>query len=274
MAMRLSLLLCLAPFACLLATTSLACSSGTGNESPSEGADTGAPSDGGPDLDPPDVVFDSDDPFGRVLLLNPYHLDTRCSDKATAIGYFDSTPDGKIAPCLTGERCYVRKDGVVFYAPQDCIHGTNFLMNVDSLPYSDLGPCEPAKHVALLIRECPVSSCTWARDVTVDVSRGCATAITSKGCRDDFGAPTQCFCDSSGHVFVAADPKSSAAPPSGFAACASSSDACKKALALVDTAVGCPEPSDAGVDAGKDADSDAADASDASDASDAGVDGG
>lgn len=237
----------LAPFA------PVACSSSNGN---------GDVVDAGPDSLLEDIppfeepAFESDDPFGRVILLKPYHPDQRCFESPTAIGHPDALPDGGIAPCGAAEKCYVRKDGVVVYAPKDCIHGSNFLFNVDVYPYSDLGPCEPIKHVELKIKDCPNASCTYARDVRIDTTRGCATAITSKSCRDEVSAPAACFCSptATDDVFVTFDGKSSTAIPSGFTPCdATSSAACKKALTMVDTVKGC-------VDTATDAGADAADA--------------
>ena len=197
-------------------------------------------------------VFDPDSAVGRVILLKPYDPTRRCFDTPTAVGHPDELPGGGIAPCGTSERCYHRKDGWVFYAQHDCVHGTNFLFNVDDQPYDDLGPCEPIKHVESLIKDCPNPSCTFARDVEIDTTKSCATVLTSRACRDGSNAPTGCFCDSTrpDQAFVAYDGKSSSSVPAGFTACDSSNAACKKALAIADSVQGCPP--DAGSDAGGD----------------------
>jgi hypothetical protein len=195
-----------------------------------------------------------DGPLGKVIILQPYDPVNRCwAGPPTAVGHPDDlAPDGALVCSGTGERCYARTDGIVFYSSTNCIHGGNFLFNVDDQPYSDLGPCEPPKHLDIsLIKDCPVPSCVFARDVLVDVGKGCAEAIDSRGCRDVVGAPTSCFCDpsSSNRVFVAYDGKSTMNEPSGFVACDASNPSCKSALAIVDTVSGCATSVDAG-DAG------------------------
>jgi hypothetical protein len=193
-------------------------------------------------------VFDSSDPLGRVLVLPLFDPIKRCTLPVTEIGHFDQNPDGTIAECGAVEVCYQRPDGILAYHTQDCVHGSNFRANWTRLVYSDLGPCEPIKRLQFSIKSCPTMSCTFARDVTVDTALGCATAIESKGCRDTFGAPTACFCNGT-MAFVAANPKSPTAPPAGYTACDATNDACKKALAMVDTVKGCATSSlDGGID--------------------------
>ncbi|MBI2396110.1 MAG: hypothetical protein HYV09_41490 [Deltaproteobacteria bacterium] len=195
-------------------------------------------------------VFDSDDPAGRVLVLPLYFPDKRCLAPATEIGKFDEGPDGKIAECRKQEVCYERPDGVLAYHDQDCISAGNFRANWKRTDYSDLGPCEPLKHVRDMIKECPNASCTWARDLVFDANKGCATAITTKGCRETFGKPTKCWCDGAGSVFVPADPKSTATPPPSYSPCDATNADCKKALDVIDTVKGCViVASDAGTDA-------------------------
>ncbi|GAC1358473.1 MAG: hypothetical protein NVSMB47_11400 [Polyangiales bacterium] len=221
-----------------------ACSSGGGGGD--DGTDTGA--DTGPaipDFDAPIL----DGAAGQVVVLVPYDPVTRCFDKPTEIGHYD---DDAGFSCGTSERCYVRKDGIVYYAAKDCVHGTKFLINVEDRPYTDLGPCEPAKHLDFsTIKGCPNPSCTFARDVTIDTARGCATAIQSRGCRDVVGAPSACFCKGT-EVFVSFDGKATSGP-AGFTACDATVAACKSALGMVDTVAGCPDPADAGPDAASDA---------------------
>ena len=177
---------------------------------------------------------------GRVYLVRPYHADFRCYDPPTQLGYVDTAADGGLIPCGKTERCYERKDGVVAYAPEDCVHGTNFLANWKASAYSDLTSCEPPKNVNLLIADCPASSCTWARDIVIDTKRNCATAVTTRGCRDKFGTPKKCYCESgTDRVYIAADPASTATPPPSFTPCDASVAACSKALGVVDTVVGC-----------------------------------
>jgi hypothetical protein len=217
---------------------------------------TSAPSaavETGPDVpDFEEPVFDADDPAGRVLVLRLYDPAGRCFGLPTEIGRFFATEDGKIAPCKPGAVCYRRPDGVVAYHDQDCVDPTTYRANWTKLPYSDLGPCEPMKALAdtTLVKECPAASCVFARDVVIDTAAGCASAITTKGCRDVLGKPTACFCDGV-RVFVAADPKSSAAPPPGFSPCDATNAACKKALEIADAVGGCAASSgDAGPEAG------------------------
>lgn len=193
-------------------------------------------------------VFDSNDPLGRVLVLPLFDPTKRCILPATEIGHFDQNADGTIKDCGAIEICYQRPDGILAYHTQDCVHGSNFRANWTRLIYSDLGPCEPIKRLQFKLKECPNVTCAFARDVTIDTSRGCATAIETKGCRDALGAPTSCFCNGT-TAFVAADPKSTSAP-AGFTACDSTNDVCKKALATADTVKGCAvSTTDAGADA-------------------------
>jgi hypothetical protein len=223
-----------------------ACSSSTDAASDDAGSDGVVLEDIRPFEEP---EFESNDPAGRVRLVIPYHPDTRCIEPPTQLGHFDKLDDGGIAPCGTHEMCYVRKDGVAMYDSQDCVHGLNFVVNVDELPYSDLGPCEPFKHFQDKLLSCPTSTCIFARDVRIDTARGCATAITTKDCRDTVGAPKGCFCDpASSDVFVTFDGKTSSAVPAGFTPCDSTSTACKNALAIVDTVNGCAATTDAGTD--------------------------
>jgi hypothetical protein len=206
-------------------------------------------------------VFDSDDPLGRVLILPLYDPVKRCMMPATEIGHFDQNPDGTMKACGDIEVCYTRPDGILAYHNKDCVHGSNFRANWKASEYSDLGPCEVVKRLSLTtIKECPNTSCVFARDVTIDTARSCATAIESKGCRDVFGAPTSCFCNGTS-AFVAANPKMSTAPPSGYTACDMSNDVCKKALAVVDTVKGCATmtTTDAGADVMTDATTDVSD---------------
>lgn len=199
-------------------------------------------------------VLDSDDPVGRVLVLPLYDPLKRCLMPATEIGRFDSNPDGTFKDCGKIEICYQRPDGILAYHDQDCVHGSNFRANWTRMEYSDLGPCESLKRLRDTMKACPNTTCAFARDVTIDTARGCATAIESKGCRDTLGAPTACFCKGES-VFVAANPKMMTAPPSGYTAC-DGTDPCNKALMLADTVKGCAVMSDAGVDASSDAASD------------------
>lgn len=223
----------------------VACSSSDPQPAP------GTVADAAPDVpEHEEPVFDSDDPAGRVLLLRLYEPAKRCFGLPTQIGRFDSTEDGKIAPCGAKAVCYVRADGVLAYHDEDCVHAPNFLANWTPEDYSDLGPCEPIKRMRDTphVKDCPNASCTWARDVLIDTAASCATAIETKGCRETFGEPTSCFCDGD-RVFVPADPKGSTAPPSGFTACDDTNAACKAALAMVDTVKGCAAAtSDAGTD--------------------------
>ena len=194
-------------------------------------------------------VFDSDDPLGRVLILPLFDPIKRCIMPATEIGHFDQNADGTIKTCGDLEVCYQRPDGILAYHDKDCVHGSNFRANWNRQPYSDLGPCESLKRLQFTLKECPNNSCIFARDVTIDTTLGCATAIVSKGCRDAFGPPTGCFCNGS-QAFVGANPKSPSTPPAGYTACDASNDACKKALAMADTVKGCMTAvSDAGADA-------------------------
>ncbi len=236
----------------LFSLGSLGCSSSSNTDSPDAGDEAGI--DTAP-YEEPDL---GDTPAGRVILLKPFHPDTRCFDPPTAIGHPDDDGKGGIAPCGTQERCYVRTDGVAIYAPKDCVHGGSFLFNVTDLPYSDLGPCEPPKHLEDKIHYCPTTSCVFARDVRIDTARGCATAVLTRGCRDVVGAAKGCFCNPSApeDVFIGFDGTATSSMPTGFTACDASA-ACKKALAVVDTIAGCPEP--IASDAGPDTSSDAAD---------------
>jgi hypothetical protein len=183
-------------------------------------------------------VFDSDDPLGRVLVLPLFDPVRRCLIPATEIGHFDQDDAGKIAECAPIEICYVRPDGILAYHNVDCVHGSNFRANWNRTTYSDLGPCEPLKRIQFDMKECPNASCTFARDVVIDTTKSCATAITSKGCRDKLGTPTKCFCNGSGSVFIGANATTPGTPPAGFTACDSAPE-CTKALAIVDTVKGC-----------------------------------
>lgn len=214
-----------------------------------------------PDFEEP--VFDADDPAGRVLVLPLYFPDKRCFEPATEIGKFQADAEGKIKDCLKQEVCYVRPDGVLAYHDQDCIAPGDFRANWKRFDYSDLGPCEPIKRAFTLIKSCPNASCTWARDAIIDTTAGCATALTTKGCRDALGAPSKCWCAGT-RVFVPADSKSTATPPPSFVPCDGTAQ-CTKALGMVDTVTGCEvaAPTDAGVDSGTDAAPDASSASDA-----------
>jgi len=231
--------------------------------------------DTGPDVELEDIPqWEAPDSAGLppVLVLPLYEPGKRCFMTATEIGNYDEGPDGGILPCGDLEVCYERPDGILAYHSKDCVHPPNFKANWTRMEYSDLGPCEPIKHLFDSIKECPNMSCTFARDVVIDTAKSCATAITSKGCRETFGKPTSCFCDGMGNVFLPAKPTGGTAPPSGFTACASSDAACAKALGMVDTVKGCPVPPK--MDAGTDAKSDASDATDsaseaAADATDA-----
>jgi hypothetical protein len=221
--------------AALAATPS--CGGGDGDGSSAVGDDSGLE-----DIPPwEEPILDGDDPAGRVVLLKPYDPKQRCYLPPTAVGHPDEAPGGGIAPCGKNERCYVRTDGVVFYAKEDCVHGKNFLFHVDDLPYDDKGPCEPSKHLDDVIKSCPNASCTYARDVRIDTTRGCATAIVSRACRDAGNVPTTCLCSpsSSTEVFVAFDGRSTTNAPEGFVACDATNAACKAALAIVDTVEGC-----------------------------------
>ena len=215
--------------------------------------------DSDPDVVVPDVP-DYEEPVtpDKVLILNIYQPgvagpNENCFGTSTGIGKYGLLPDGGLVPCGASEVCYQRTDGWVAYHKEDCIPDGNFLANWKKLPYSDLGPCEVRKHMNLKIALCPKKSCTWARDVTIDTKRGCATTIESKGCRGtDFAAPTSCFCSKTNAdlVYVAADPKATTAPDADFALCSDANAACKKALGLVDTVAGCTSgtTSDAGTD--------------------------
>ncbi len=225
-------------FASVAAAAALASACSSSEPSPSGPATLVDAAPDVPELEEP--IFDSDDPAGRVLLLRIYDPAKRCFGLPTQIGRFDSTEDGKIAPCGPNAVCYVRNDGVLAYHHQDCVHAPNFLANWKPEDYSDLGPCEPIKRLqdTSHIKDCPTPSCTWARDVVIDTAASCATAIETKGCRESFGAPTSCFCDGD-RVFVPADPAASTVPPAGFAPCDATSTACKAALDMVDTVKGC-----------------------------------
>jgi hypothetical protein len=225
----------------------LACSSSS-SAPPANDEDSGG-SEEGVDSAPLDTgaAVDTGTASGSTLLLRIYYPDMRCYDAPTEIGRVDTYPDGGVAPCGPDESCYRRVDGVLAYHPQDCVHGTNFRANWERLDYSDLGPCEPLKHTAFgVIKDCPMTTCAFARDLVVDTAKGCATAITTKGCLT--AKPTACACDGAGNVFLAAD--ASSTPPSGFTACASTDPACKKALDAFDTLAGCSASpsSDAGAD--------------------------
>lgn len=222
-----------------------ACSS---NDPPAATED--AVSDALEDIPPfEEPVFDSDDPLGRVLVLPLFDPVRRCLMPPTEIGHFDQDDAGKIAECPNIEICYVRPDGILAYHNKDCVHGTNFRANWSRTIYSDLGPCEPLKRIQFDMKDCPNMSCVFARDVTIDVARGCATAITSKGCRDKLGTPTKCFCDGAGSVWIGANAASPGAPPAGFTSCDGTAD-CTKALGMVDTVKGCTFSTDAGTDGG------------------------
>lgn len=228
-----------------------ACSGGDSDESTPIDTDTGVDV---PEFEEP--TFDADDPAGRVLILPIYFPDKRCFDPATEIGKLPAGPDGAIADCKKQEVCYVRPDGVLAYHDQDCIQPGDFRANWKRYDYSDLGPCEPIKHAFSLIKSCPNPSCIWARDAVIDTAAGCATALTTKGCRDAFGTATKCWCNGTS-VFLPADPKSSATPPPSYTPCDGSA-ACTKAMLMVDTVKGCEIASDAGTDAASDTSSDAA----------------
>lgn len=245
-------------FACTLAFAPAACSSSSGDDNGTDAnVDTAPQIDTAPYEEP---ILDG--PPGEIVLLKPYDPVNRCwYGPPTAVGHPDAiNPDGSFV-CGTSERCYARTDGIVFYASKDCVHGTNFLLHIDDEPYSDLGPCEVPKHLDLSkIADCPNPSCTFARDVVIDLDKGCAEAIDTRDCRDVVGAPTSCMCDpsSTNRVFVAYDGKSTTNVPAGFVACDATNAACKAALAEVDTVKPCALPSDAGVDASSDAPSDTA----------------
>jgi len=240
-------------FACTLVFASLGCSSSSDQST----------TDGDVDSGPIDVAYEEpilDGARGQVVLLKPYDPVNRCwFAPPTAVGHPDGlNPDGSFV-CGTSERCYVRNDGIVFYAATDCVHGTNFLLPIKDEPYSDLGPCEVPKDLDLSkIADCPNPSCTFARDVLIDLAKGCAEAIDTRDCRDVVGAPTSCMCDpaSTGRVFVAYDGKSTTNAPPSFVPCDSTNAACKKALGMVDTVAGCAIDTDAGTDAPLDAPSD------------------
>lgn len=239
------------PIACSLVwlASSAGCSS---SDSPDTAVDSG---DSGLEDIPPfeEPVFDSDDPLGRVLVLPLFDPLKRCLMPATEIGHFDQNETGGIAECAPIEICYVRPDGILAYHDKDCVHGSNFRANWNRTIYSDLGPCEPIKRIQFDMKECPNPSCTFARDVTIDSAKSCATAIVSKGCRDKLGTPTKCFCDGAGNVFVGANAAAPGTPPSGFTSCDGTAE-CTKALGMVDTVKGCAIVStDAGVDASGDA---------------------
>jgi hypothetical protein len=204
-----------------------------------------------PDFEEP--AFDADDPAGRVLVLPIYFPDKRCFEPPTEIGKFQAGPDGKIKDCAKQEVCYVRPDGVLAYHDQDCIAPGDFRANWRRLDYSDLGPCEPIKHAFAQVKACPNASCTWARDAVIDTTASCATALTTKGCRDALGPPSRCWCNGAS-VFVPADSKSTAAPPPSYAPCDGTPE-CKKALGLVDAVRGCEAiaPVDAGAGSAGDA---------------------
>lgn len=196
---------------------------------------------------------------GRVLLLRLYDPVKRCFQIPTEIGNFRDGPDGGPS-CDPGEVCYERPDGILAYHKEDCIPDGRYRAAWTKSTYSDLGPCEPIKRLIDkfdVIKDCPNTSCTLARDVTVDTARGCATAIASKGCRSTFGAPTKCFCNGS-LAFVPADPKSTTPAPTGFSACDATSEPCKTAIAQADTVKGCAGVVDAGADATADAPAEAA----------------
>jgi hypothetical protein len=222
-------------FALLGSVLLFACSSSS--SPPATEEDSGAV-DAAVDSSPVDtgVAVDTGTMSGSTLLLRIYYPDLRCYEAPTEIGRVDTYTDGGVAPCGMSESCYRRVDGVLAYHPEDCVHGTNFRANWERLDYSDLGPCEPLKHTSFgFIKDCPMTTCEFARDLVVDTAKGCATAITTKGCRT--AKPTSCSCDGMGNVFLAADSSSTA--PTGFTPCTSSDPACKKALDAYDTLVGC-----------------------------------
>ncbi|MGZ3423267.1 MAG: hypothetical protein ACXWUG_18515 [Polyangiales bacterium] len=222
-----------------------ACSSSS-NDAPVTEEDSGV-LDSAPETSEMDsAVVDTGTASGGTLVLRIYDPEQRCYQGPTEIGRVDEYPDGAVAPCAMGESCYRRVDGVLAYHEQDCVHGANFRANWERLAYSDLGPCEPLKHTAFgFIKDCPMTTCDFARDLVVDTVKGCATQITTKGCRTS--KPTACACDGKGNVFLAADATSTV--PTGFTACDSTDAACKKALDAFDTLVGCaPSTGDAGSD--------------------------
>lgn len=229
---------------------SLGCSSSSSTDSPTDAADETPQVDTLPYEEP---ILDG--PAGVVVLLRPYDPANRCwYAPPTAVGHPDDVnADGTFKCKGTTERCYQRTDGIVFYSSQDCIHGGNFLMPITDVPYSDLGPCEPPKHLELSkISDCPKQSCVYARDVVIDLAEGCAEQVVSRDCRDVTAAATSCLCDpsSSNRVFVAYDGKSTTNAPTGFTACASTNPSCAKALAMADTVKPCAIPTgDAGADA-------------------------
>ena len=244
---------------CVLAVSSLslACSS---SDSGAGDQDAGTDDSSGIDTTPYDAPI-LDGPGGVVIVLNQYDPVNRCwAGRAREVGHPDGLlPDGGLACTGTGDRCYVQTDGIVLYSPTDCIHGTNFVLSIDNEPYSDLGPCEVPKHLDItLIKDCPITSCPFARDVLLDTAASCAEDIVTLGCRDSTPAATSCFCDpsSSSRVFVSFDGKSSPNMPAGFTPCDASNPACSKALSIADGAKPCATP-DAGTDAGSETGSDA-----------------
>jgi len=232
---------------------------GSSGDTPQVTPDTD-PGETDPDTEPPPDVPEWEEPTSpdKVLILNIYQPgvagpNENCFGASTGIGKYGLLPDSALAPCGKTEVCYLRTDGWVAYHNEDCIPEGSFLANWKKLPYSDLGPCEVPKHMNLKIALCPKKSCTWARDITIDTKRGCATTIESKGCRGtDFAAPTSCFCSKTNAdlVYIAADPKATTAPDADFSPCSDANAACKKALGMVDTTAGCT--TGGGGDAGTD----------------------
>lgn len=205
------------------------------------------------DTTTPDVPpFEAPPTNEKLLIRRIYWPEGNCYGAPTGIGNYALLPDGGVAPCASGEVCYVRKDGWVAYHNEDCIPAGKFAANWDKTVYSDLGPCEIPKHVDLTIKDCPAKSCVWGRDVTLDTTKGCATTIKTIKCRSDLGVPDSCWCSKTKAdlVFVAADPKSTADPGPDFAPCGSANAACKKALSIIDTAPACGSTStgDGGTD--------------------------
>ncbi|GAC1353308.1 MAG: hypothetical protein NVSMB1_25500 [Polyangiales bacterium] len=200
----------------------------------------------------PETVAETVDPKGHVLVLRLYQPDDRCFGPPTAIGRYAEAVDGTILPCTKKEVCYVRTDGVVAYNGEDCVPDDRFLANWDKRAYTELGPCEVPRNVHAKIQDCPMASCTFARDVLLDPLKGCATKIKSIGCRGtEFGKPVKCWCSpSSPLVFVSGDPSSKVSPGGDYAPCDASATSCEKALAIVDTAPACTPvtPADAGTD--------------------------
>jgi hypothetical protein len=233
-------------FLLVLSIVACACSS-SGGDAPVEPVDSSVDSAVDTYVPPADTGrAETIIPSGRVLLLRTYYPDKRCFDAPTEIGNYDEIDDAGVAHCEMGEVCYVRKDGVLAYYDKDCIHGANFAANWDRQDYSDLGPCEPLKHLEMgVIKDCPMTSCTFGRDIVYDAAKGCATSLFTKGCAAT--KPTSCACDGAGKVFLAADASSTA--PSGFTACDATNADCKKALDAFDTISGCAtSSSDAGTD--------------------------